>query len=81
MVDNDVIVSRVVTAINVPVDLANFGEDALRAEIVATVPSQLTFTRATSFEEVSYLHKLHTSYLYTTKINFLIVPLLEQLSL
>ena len=64
MVDSDVIVSRVVTAINVPVDLANFGEDALRAEIVATVPSQLTFIRATSsFEEVSYLHKLHTSYL------------------
>ncbi|XP_065914801.1 integrin alpha-V-like [Dysidea avara] len=51
LVDSDVIVSRVVTAINVPVDLANFGEDALRAEIVATVPSQLTFTRATSFEE------------------------------
>jgi len=53
LVDSDIVVPGLVTIINVPVQLANFGEDALRAQIVATVPSKLTFTRATSREEVN----------------------------
>jgi len=74
VVDYERVVSRVVTAINVPVDLANSGEDALRTEIIATVPNQLLFIRAlaiislnevtidTNISQIYHAYNLHIVY-------------------